>query len=82
MPINATSDARRDLYRRRFEFLATQATLERAAKEEDLTEDRGEAKIEDSRKFKTLGVGIDIIAQATECRLKRSRRCKIESETK
>jgi predicted transposase/invertase (TIGR01784 family) len=59
------SDARRDLYRRRFDFLATQASIEREAKEKGIAEGRAEGKLEDARKLKALGVAIDIISEAT-----------------
>ena len=54
-------DARRDVYRRRFEFLATQASLELEAKQEG----RAEGRAENARKLKALGVAIDIIVQAS-----------------
>lgn len=71
------SDARRDLYRRRFDFLATQASFEREAKEKGMAEGRAEGRVEgrvegraegkldDARKLKALGVAIDIIIEAT-----------------
>jgi predicted transposase/invertase (TIGR01784 family) len=55
------SEARRDLYRRRFEFLATQASIEREAKENG----KAEGKLEAARRFKALGVAIDIIIEGT-----------------
>ena len=70
-------DARRDVYRRRFEFLATQASLELEAKQEGRAEGKAEAqaeaeakaeakaKAEAARSFKALGVAIDIIVQGT-----------------
>jgi predicted transposase/invertase (TIGR01784 family) len=63
------SEARRDLYRRRFEFLATQASIEQEAEERGLAKGLAKglatAKLEDAKRLKALGVAIDIIVQAT-----------------
>jgi predicted transposase/invertase (TIGR01784 family) len=67
------SEAKRDIYRRRFEFYATQASIELEAKETGHAEGRAEGRAEgeaarareDARKLKQLGVSIDIITEAT-----------------
>jgi predicted transposase/invertase (TIGR01784 family) len=67
------SEAAKDLYRRRMDFLSTQKSIENdiseTARSEGLAEGRAEGASEqarkDARRFKSLGVAVEIIAEAT-----------------
>jgi predicted transposase/invertase (TIGR01784 family) len=71
------SEAAKDLYRRRMDFLSTQRSIEydirETARSEGLAEGRAEGRVAgaseqartDARRLKRLGVAVEIIAEAT-----------------